>query len=253
MKRIFTMLLAVVLVCSLGVTGYAAKTEDPLTDNFYEAVQYNERYADAAFTASVPVHRLYGDYDRPFEEIYENAKQNSRAVGIYRDGVLTTEELRFYKNEDGGFDLGQHREQSDLGALIEQYGSELLVLEETESMRFVIFPNDPQTMYRMEELLKADPVPYRYTFAEYQKAVGYRVNYKGDGVFGDADSQNLHLPMGDALMERANSYWEYIEHQAEYERRFGLVFFGVIAAAIGLITLAVWLSRRRKAKEREQG
>ncbi len=245
MKKLLSLLLAIILVCSLGTAVFAA--EDAYTAKFYQAVQDSDRYDDVEFTVSVPVHRLSYDYESPFEEIYEKA--STRAVGIYRDGVLTTEELRFYENEDGSFSVGQHFDQSDLGALVAAYGNELLILNESESMRFVIFLEDPQTMYLIEELLKENPEAYPYTYADYQKAVGYRLNYKGEGVLGDVGSQSLNLSMGDTLMEQANSYWDYIENQPIYERNFAIVFFSVIAViAVGLVALGVYLSKRRKKK-----
>ncbi len=244
MKKLFAILLSLLTVFGLGMT-VCAKTGDAYTEAFREASKYNDWFDDAAYTASVPVCSLTYNYKQTFEELYTYAKEHRRAVGIYRDGVLTEEELSF-SNRDGVWKIGTHQEKSDLGAVIERYGNDFLLIKE-RTTDYAIFPDHPDTMYRLEDLLQENPEPYAYTFTQYKRVVGYIANYKGEGVLGNVNAGKPSLPITDELLAKAESYWDYVENKPAHELQFGIVFFGIIGmVAAGLITLAVVLYKRRQ-------
>ncbi len=247
MKKLISLLLCLILVCSLGITAYAAKTEDPRMEDFHKAVQYNDRYADAVFTASVPVYSVSQNTD-PFWN-YENLMQHQedvRAVGVLQGGVVTGQ-LCFYSRNGRDRRPGPGSNDTSIGRFVETYGNDVLILM-GNGHTFVVFPQENNTLYPIGQFLEEDftePAAFDYTLTEFVKASTYlsirsRIVEKR---FREAEFQGFD----ENLKEVSEKYWAYAANRPIRERNFKIGFCIIVPLCFaGLITLAVWLSKRRK-------
>ncbi len=254
MKRIFTILLAVVLVCSMGMTAYADTVDVPLYRQKYSEdltkALTEAGYSEKEVAGAVPVYVVTEwiphawDYDAIMKEVLLNRERTAGV--IEKDGKTV---LLYASKQKSVWNVCPDEEQKgDLGTVIAQYGNDFLYAR----MGYVILAEEPNTMYDVGQFTgqQTSLTPYPFTLSEYAKASA-RLALRMP-MYDEND--DIVLSVNDFSVAYAEEYWDYLENKELRDTQFAIGFFAVVGSiAAGLITLAVWLSRRRKAKEREQG
>ncbi len=232
MKRIIGLLLALLTVFGLGMGTYAKLELQGVT-----------------FGESIPMYTVTQRTDPMWE--YEQIEAHSnlkRLRPIYRQGELVGQVPVENRSSDWWYD----REEGKLAAghLVERYGNDLMILEYKED-RFVIFPDEPNTLYplqQFEDKHLAEPVPYAYSLPEYVKAavfLEWQPDIKEAPYSGYADAK-----IDGALAALANRYWVYyFEKQAVLSRNVGIgVTVGLILLFGGIAVFLVILGKKGKLK-----
>ncbi len=249
MKRVIAVCLSLLLVFGLGISVYADVADSWYQQAFEEALKYNDRYEDAEYTQPIPVYVITRDTDPlwGYAQIMGSGDVNC-ATGVIRDGEMAGE-LHFQRLGNGwkmvssGQDkrVGYYAQQGDIDVLLLKYSDHC----------FVVFPEETNTLYPIEQFLDGDctdPVPYEYTLTEFVMAATFRSvqPFISETKYSEYEVTGYN----DELIEVASDYWI---NKPIRERNFYIGFWIVVPlTAIGLVTLAVVLNKRRKQREAKE-
>ncbi len=225
MKRIISILLAVWFACSLGMGVFAAEIENP--------------FQDGVAGESAPLYIMTDMTNPNTKRIYQTIleqKSRYRVISVYRDGVLSGE----VRVED---ELIPQEEISVFARFLDQYGGDVFFLE-NEDHRFVLFPDQRETLYPIEQFLEEDfttPVPYPYPLQQYvyatcfldvqSKLPRYYKEYKAFEATG----------YNDELIKTAWEFWPYYWENEKIRTKQDIQT-GMILGACAIVVLVILLA-----------
>ncbi len=232
MKKLLGLLLAMLMTCSLGIPVFAKLHLQSVT--FGESIQM--------YTVTDRTNSQWG-----YEEI-EARNDQRRLRPIYFQGELVGQVPVENRSSDWWYD----HEEGNLAAghLVERYGNDLMILE-YEQDRFVIFPEQQNTLYpldQFEDESLTSPVPYEYTLTEYIKAATFLAEQPD--ITGAQYQVSADSKVDDALVALADEYWDdYWKRQEKISLAVGIGVPSGLILLFGGLALLLWrMGKKGKLK-----
>ncbi len=239
MKKLISWLLCLILVCSMGMTGYAVPTQDDYTEDFLKALEQTGAYEDVTLSASVPMYSFAHIFYPDMTYGSMVAEDANRSAAVLQDQTVLAEAHFIKQNGEWRYSSGM--ESDRLSRVMEKYGTDFLyVLSMSES--YAVFPDEPNTMYSFTALLdesKDQPAAYEYTLEEFVLVMSYDKVRETDGKIG-----SKYYPVNDDTVTEARAYWAANPVQEKSPAFVLWPIFAILVIAAGAVT--VMLVRRKK-------
>ncbi len=232
MKKLFGLLLALVMICGSGM-----------------AVSAEIWYDDYELGTAIPVYTIT-EITNPATDYNDLLRMagNNKMQPVYRDGELVGQVNSFIRN--GKWIYGQRYREYSVGRLLQNFGKSGIILAYRYD-RFVIFPEQQNTLYpldQFEDESLTSPVPYEYTLTEYIKAATFWE--KKSGIEDETYREFQISGFDDALIAIAEEYWGmYLEKDAQNSLTVSICVIGGIAVFLAvLICLILRADKKGKLK-----